>query len=986
MGLQLRKPQHNNRVHPRHPRKPLSCMEVLEDRVVMSNSPMAMLHDPSDPGMMQHMGGMDHTGSGMNHAGSGMDHGGMGPHSDNPTLHNEHRAVMELVDYFDATYTAAKSGEWDDPATWEQGAVPGTEPENEARVVIPEEFTVTVDAVQQERIQTIRVDGVLAFDPTVNTQLMVDTIVIDPRGTFQMGSEAAPIAADVEARVIITDDGPIDASWDPGVFSRGILSHGTFRIYGDATTSFVALAEAPTKRSNVLNLAEIPNGWEAGDRLVLTGTSAWNRNDDEQFAILAIDGNKVTLDRQLAHNHIPPEGMQVFVANVSRNAIIESENPFDVDRRGHIMIMHNPDAVVQYAGLYGLGRTDKRNPVHNAILDEDGKRIDGTGLNQVGRYVLHFHRARDHHMGMHSKPAEVIGTAVVDSPGWGFVNHSSHVVMEDNVAYDVLGAAFVTEAGDEIGAFRRNIAIRSEGSGDGIESRKDRGDFGHQGDGFWFQGANVEVEGNIAVGQRHAGFVYFTQGLDEAGLGVARIKTHDLVDPSMANGKDSISVADVPIRLFKDNVAFANGTGFETWKHLLGAKHQVRSVVDGLVVWGNRGNGVHNPYTRNLTLKDATILRNTSRPGSTGINRNNVTNNITYENVRVEGFKDGIKVPTKGHNKIVGGYFNNVRSIVISTTRDERRVVDIEGEIHFGNMSQQALRGKTQHQIYLQKNFNLEKVKDINLLFSPDLIRLGTVKYQGKQVYYLEQAADVVPFPAGEAADYIPEEFIGKTNQQLWNEFGLAVGGAIAPQDAITDPAIRGLIGDPASYLPEFKLRSRKFTNQLDGYRLVYQTPDGARVREQETINLREGWNVITRQIDGQTRTFLVYGDVTGPTLNLKDPITEINPIDLKRGFTLKGKLSDDSFGAKNFKKKFKNLDQMPVQTRDDGTKYLVLEFDVKDLAGNVTKIRHELTIDSNAPLVQDRGFRRDLPKRELSETLLSLIGFIQTDDPNDND
>ena len=115
------------------------------------------------------------------------------------------------------------------------------------------------------------------------------------------------------------------------------------------------------------------------------------------------------------------------------------------------------------------------------------------------------------------------------------------------------------------------------------------------------------------------------------------------------------------------------------------------------------------------------------------------------------------------------------------------------------------------------------KDRDITKLFNPDVIRLGTVMHNGKQLYYFEQAANYVPFKSGEAASYVPAELLDKTNQQLMDQYGLSIGGIVAPANATTDPKIRALIGDPSTYLPDLVLRSRKYTNALSGYQLVYQ-------------------------------------------------------------------------------------------------------------------------------------------------------------------
>ena len=66
-------------------------------------------------------------------------------------------------------------------------------------------------------------------------------------------------------------------------------------------------------------------------------------------------------------------------------------------------------------------------------------------------FIIHFHRNGVDSQG---SPSLIKGSVVAGNPGWGFVNHSSYVDFIDNVAYDVYGAAFSTEASDEIGSFQ----------------------------------------------------------------------------------------------------------------------------------------------------------------------------------------------------------------------------------------------------------------------------------------------------------------------------------------------------------------------------------------------------------------------------------------------------------------------------------------------------------------------------------------------------
>ena len=232
---------------------------------------------------------------------------------------------------------------------------------------------------------------------------------------------------------------------------------------------------------------------------------------NEVRTIAAIIGNNVILNKPLTYNHLPAASdLEVHVANVTRNAVIESETTI-TSRRGHVMFMHNPDVNIGYAGFYKLGRTDKSQAINDPVVNADWTLQAGTGTNARARYSVHFHRTGTSDA---QDAASVLGSAVVDSPGWGFVNHSGYVDFTSNVAFDVNGAAFSTEVGNEIGGFYGNIAIGTTGTGSAEEAnaREKFNDFGFQGDGFWFQGGGVSVIGNISAGNQENGFFYYTRG------------------------------------------------------------------------------------------------------------------------------------------------------------------------------------------------------------------------------------------------------------------------------------------------------------------------------------------------------------------------------------------------------------------------------------------------------------------------------------------
>ena len=873
------------------------------------------------------------------------------PHD--PAMMDEHLAMLALVPDEAVTHAAVRSGAWSEPSTWRGGVAPAAE----ANVLVPPEVTVTVDRVDPAALRTVRVDGTLTFATAVDTQLTVDTLVVTPEGALAIGTESDPLKPDVTARVVFTDRGPIDTEWDPRLLSRGLIAHGSTSIYGSAKKPFAALAVPARKGAATLALAEAPAGWRVGDKLVLPGTSP-AANQDETLTIIGISGRFVRIDRALAFNHAAPQpDLPVYVADLTRNVVFTSENTRpgrdNVARRGHVMFMHSPAADVNHAAFEHVGRTDKSMRINDARLDDFNRLVPGTGANVRGRYAVHFHRTGvDNGVDGAETPAAVRGSVVDDSAGWGFVNHSSDVVFEDNVSHDVFGAGFVAEAGDEAGAFRHNFALRSTGTDELPDARGDVQDFGQAGHGFWFQGPGTEVEGNVAAGQHGAAFMYFTQGLVQAGVGTTRFPAANLPDASIAGGAEWMDVGDVPIRLFRDNYAFASGDGFESWFHLLNARHSGRSVVEGMTTWAARsGKAVSIPYTRNMTLRNLRALGSLRAPAGLGVASNHRTASIQFDDARIEGFDIGIDMPQSGDNRVRGGAMNNLRSVYLTPAAQSGRTTNVT-VVRFGYLPPAGLAGRRQYDVYFQREDARNPYSTPAQPFADDTVRLND-----RQVYRAEQAADYVPFPGydgsgrpGGAAP--PPELVGKTNRQLWDQYGLAVGGAVAPGDVVRTgrPRTNGLVGSAATPLPALTLASRRYTNRLTDYQLVFTTASGNTIRHPRPADLREGWNLVTRTAGGHPRTFFVYGDVTAPTVVPTGPAA-INPLALPRGITLRVLVRDDSIGDVFVTRTYADLPARPVRTRPDGTRFIPLEFTTTDVAGNPVSALLELTLDPAAPL-----------------------------------
>ena len=425
----------------------------------------------------------------------------------------------------------------------------------------------------------------------------------------------------------------------------------------------------------------MPSDWRIGDELVLAGTSA-SADEDEQLTLLGIDGDAVIV-RPLVHLHAVAtttapldRPLQIHLANLTRNAVIRSEST-ELDRRGHVMFMQTDAAHIQFAAFEDLGRTDKNVPINDPLFDERGELIPGTGSNPRGRYALHFHRGGTVNDG---QAAIVQGSVVTRSPGWGFTNHSSFVNFTDNVSYDVDGAGFATEAGDEIGSFVRNLAIRGHGSGQAYNDRYELQDFGHQGDGFWFQGGGFTVEDNAASGMKGNGIMLYTRGLieidkqdDRSGADrETRYLASNLEFPEVAIDATTAEVWQVPVRHFRNNSAYGSEVGI-TFEYLNSplltiqkdnerAGQTVRSVVENVTVWGNR-TGANVSHVFETDIRGLTVIGRVTRPNGYGIKAHNSSANVTFEDAHVEGFVYGLVLPRRGVNRVTGGYFNNIDSI-----------------------------------------------------------------------------------------------------------------------------------------------------------------------------------------------------------------------------------------------------------------------------------------------------------------------------------
>ena len=740
---------------------------------------------------------------------------------------------MALVTNDLATNTVTTSGNWSNPAIWSNNQVPSAN----ARIVVPQGVTLTVDSVMSQEFKTIRVDGTLNFATDRNTELRVETLVSTMMGRVEIGTAANPIQPNVTARVVFIDDGAIDRTADPQQLGRGALLHGPTTIYGAETTHRLTLTQQPRAGDTTLELSSVPTGWEVGDRIVITGTQG--ATSDEVRTISGISGSTVTLDSALQLDHIPPKSdLSVHVANTTRNVVFTSENP-EIARRGHIMFMHNQNVDVNYASFEQLGRTNKNVPLNDIFFNFNDDAVGnltsagtvftasgGPATNIRGRYGVHFHRGGTD---PNSTPAVMNGSVVWDNPGWGFVNHSSNVDFVNNVAYGVQGVSFYTESGDEVGTMRGNIAIRSvspsftlgdEGAID-PDLRAEVQDFGVDGDGYWLSGHRVSLIDNISAGATGHGMIIWSDGLVEVDRGRTTVKVSEIPNGHLITDRDTIPTWWAPMAEISNNESYGATIGFRSryvHSHVyLGERASefhapppqayidtLNPVVDGLTVWDSR-DGVLLNYNERMSIRNARLI-GTGAPyvqnggtADTGVGID-MYNEVSrgpgvIENVSIEGYNMGLLAPRHDAWRFSNLDLRNTTDMYIAEPLQSPRSIDMTN-VTFGSLAGTAVAGNESQ----RQNIVMAPGDDSG--FQPySFLMPDRITFDGEGIYANRQAANQVALQSepDETIVSIPGEFIGLTNQQLQDRFGTSVGGAITPANARSESFISGgVIGTAA--------------------------------------------------------------------------------------------------------------------------------------------------------------------------------------------
>jgi hypothetical protein len=684
-----------------------------------------------------------------------------------------------------------------------------------------------------------------------------------------MGTQANPIQAGYSAVLEFqraANRSVFESGNDYQSLSFGLLSMGTLNLYGSEITPYVASASPLTVGTTSIRLASAPVGWHVGDTLLCPGTApetfdsggraSTPPNQDEQIQIAAISGNTVTLAAPLKYSHDAAPDTQFLIADETRNVTIETAAGTAPDQQAHVMQMHNDAAAVGYAAFDNLGRTDKSIPLNN------GSATTGAGTNEIGRYALHFHR--DAYPGLTDKapPIEVIGCFEMGSPGWGYVNHSSNVDFEQDVAYNNFGAGFVTQSGDEIGTFNQCYAVRATGVAPPSGALNGFNHFtslGIDGEGFWIQSPAVAVTNDVATDCR-IGFAEWDLGLTETGLGVAQLYIPWLQNAGLYphTQGNRIGVNEVPIASFSANTASFASIGFDlTWTTQVDPSNQ-SSTISNLVA-SDVADGLFGGYFAfHVQLQNSTFLayarEPTYAPAPGGTDYFGVKTSPGYSldwnltNLDVENFTVGALPGAQGNSVIQGGYYNNPTNFYIYNNASG--VQYTFNNVNFGPNS-----------VLNYDLFTTTTAFGYEPFFLP-----AQVFIDGKELYWADEAPSAVVFPTGNAG--IPPQLVGLTAQQIYDQYGIAPQGLLAPADTVPMPGSNGLIGSVETQSYAITLQSAESAPTSKPYKLRYidwVSGKPTYFTDPTPISLQLGWDAFVEIINGHKTTFFTHGTEPAP-------------------------------------------------------------------------------------------------------------------------
>ena len=504
---------------------------------------------------------------------------------------------------------------WSSRFTWG-----GEEPPQEGQfVVIPRGQTLVLDTVTPVLAYLLVQGGELVFDSEAEdnqVELHTQGMLITGGGKLEVGTEDKPFLA--KTRIVLY--GNVLSTEIPVYGAKTLaLRQGSIDIHGKPlNVTWTRLAATASAGSTMLRLQEAVD-WDVGGKIVLAATS-FSQRENEELTITGVEegGMVLYVDPPLSYDHISVrqniDGREVDtsaeVGYLTRNVIVRGNlNEETVSEVSACPEEFRPgqfDLQTCFLGRFGdetlSDQFGSQIMIHAPAQNQRDvvgrfSYIEVTHAGQafrLGRYPIHFHLNGD------VNGSYVRGCSIHHTFNRAVTIHAvDRLLVEKNVAYNILGHAYFLEDGiEENNIIQDNLGVfvRASSSLLNVDITPAT---------FWIVNPNNIVRRNAAAGGTHFGFWY-------------RLPEH----PTGPSFTESVCPQHIPLGEFSDNSAHSFGW-YGLWVFPVysprdggscsNSAQQITATFKNFLAWKNdRGVefGISSVESGALRLQNSTLMDN----------------------------------------------------------------------------------------------------------------------------------------------------------------------------------------------------------------------------------------------------------------------------------------------------------------------------------------------------------------------------------------
>ena len=491
---------------------------------------------------------------------------------------------------------------WSSPFTWQDGIIPTAGD----FVVVPKGQTLVLDVVTPVLAYILIQGGSLIFDQEKGdneVELHTQGGLITCDGVFQVGTEQEPFLS--KTQIVLY--GHVLSTEIPVYGAKTLaLRRGTLDIHGrQLNVTWTKLAMTAAAGSSMLHLQKYVD-WDVGGSVVIASTSFSQRENEEriiQSISAGSEGSILTLTEPLDYEHISVQqtidgrfiDTSGEVGYLTRNVVIrgnvnedwleeapscpENFRPGQFEVQTCFLGRFGAESLSDQFGSQVMIHASEQNEGH--VTARFGY-VEVTHAGQafrLGRYPIHYH------LNGNVSGSYVRGCGIHHTFNRAVTVHAvDYLLIENNVAFNILGHAYFLEDGiEEHNIIQDNLGVfvRASSSLLNVDITPAT---------FWIVNPNNIVRRNAAAGGTHFGFWY-------------RLPEH----PTGPSATTSVNPRQLPVEEFSDNTAHSFGW-YGLWVYQ--AYHPSQTVYyDRFTAW-RCDRGVEFTEVGSLQLRDSVMLDN----------------------------------------------------------------------------------------------------------------------------------------------------------------------------------------------------------------------------------------------------------------------------------------------------------------------------------------------------------------------------------------